>query len=272
MKVQKVSFSFNGKIKKDRPELNNAFLYTADIARLESKHDARKFKIGTGILALCAVIVTLFNLKGPKKLPENVVEITNLKKGLNRIEGFSNTVENLKKNILYPLQCALSANPHSLTGAWLSGQVQNALPRRHFNAAKADKLEEITNAFAEHTKELGINTVDIPHTLTRTNSLGKTFTKKLKRNQINKNIYTELQKAKTNYNEKGTYTVINLGNIDDLTDLEIIKSQKSNIEAMLENLNSKSFPGVIWAGWTTKSKSLPLFLSNLPISITKVVD
>lgn len=36
---------------------------------------------------------------------------------------------------------ALKANPHSLTGAWLSGQVQNALPRRHFNAAKADKLE-----------------------------------------------------------------------------------------------------------------------------------
>lgn len=265
MKVQKVSFSFNGKIKKDRPELNNAFLYTADIARLESKHDARKFKIGTGILALCAVIVTLFNLKGPKKLPENVVEITNLKKGLNRIEEFSNTVENLKKNILYPLQCAVKGNKAiTLSKKFKSGII--------LTGAKADKLEEITNAFAEHTKELGINTVDIPHTLTRTNSLGKTFTKKLKRNQINKNIYTELQKAKTNYNEKGTYTVINLGNIDDLTDLEIIKSQKSNIEAMLENLNSKSFPGVIWAGWTTKSKSLPLFLSNLPISITKVVD
>ena len=36
---------------------------------------------------------------------------------------------------------ALKANPHSLTGAWLSGQVQNALTRRHFNATKADKLE-----------------------------------------------------------------------------------------------------------------------------------
>ncbi len=265
MKVDKVSFSFNGKIKKDRPELNNAFLYTADIARLESKHDARKFKIGTGVLALCAVLVTLFNLKGPKRLPENVVEITNLKKGLNKIQGLPNTVENLKKTILYPLQCAVKGNKAiNLNKKFKSGVI--------LTGAKADKLEEITNALAEHTKELGINTVDIPHTLTRTNSLGKTFTKKLKRNQINKNIYTELQKAKTNYNEKGAYTVINLGNIDDLTDLEIIKSQKSNIEAVLENLNSKSFPGVIWTGWTTKTKSLPLFLSNLPISITKVVD
>lgn len=265
MKVQKVSFNFNGKVKKDRPELNYSFLYTADMARLESKHDAKKFKIGTAVLALCAVLITLFNLKGPKKLPENIVEITNLKKGLNKIQNFPNTVENLKKNILYPLQCALKGDKRiTLSQKYKSGII--------LTGNKADNLKEITNALAEHTKELGINTVNIQHSITRENSLGKTFTKKLKRNQINKNIYTELQKAKTKYNETGEYTVINLGNIDDLTNLEIIKSQKSNFEAMLENLNSKSFPGVVWAGWTTKTKSLPLFLSNLPILITKVID
>ncbi len=265
MNVQKVSFNFNGISKWERPELNNSFLYTADMARMESKQDARRFKIMTGILALGAVLITLFNLKGPKKFPENIVEITNLQKGLNKIKDFPNTVDSLKKNIIYPLQCAIKGDKRiTLSKKFKSGVI--------LTGVKSEKLAEINNALAEHTKELGITTIDIPHNVTRTNSFGKTFTKKLKRNQINKIVYTELQNAKTRYNETGDYTIINLGNIDDLTNLEIIKSQKSNLEAMLENLNSKSFPGVIWTGWTNKSKSLPLFFSNLPILITKVVD
>ena len=57
-----------------------------------------------------------------------------------------------------------------------------------------------------------------------------------------------------------------------MTDLKVIKSQKSNFEAMLENLDSRKFPGIVWAGWTTKTKNVPLFLNNLPRLMTKLVD
>ena len=57
-----------------------------------------------------------------------------------------------------------------------------------------------------------------------------------------------------------------------MTNLKVIKSQKSNFEAILENIDSKKFSGIVWAGWTTKTKNVPLFLNNLPILITKLVD
>lgn len=265
MKVEPVSLKFSGITKRDKPEINYSFLYTPDMARIESKHDVRKFKIGTGILALAAVLVTLFNLRGPKKLPENIVEITNLKKGLNRINDYPNTVEELKTKVLYPLQCAVKGNKQiKYSKKFKSGII--------LTGENDEILKNIMEAFAEHTKELGIDTVNIPHTISRKNTHGKTFTKNLKRNEINKIIFNELKKAKNKYDEQGKYTVINLGNISKLTDLKIIKSQKSNFEAMLENLNSKSYPGVVWSGWTTKSKSLPLFFSDLPILITKVAE
>ncbi len=265
MKVHAVSFSFKGINKKDRQENNYPFMYTADLARIKSKHETQKFKIATGILAFAAVVITLFNLKGPKRLPENIVEITDLTKGLNRIKNYPKTVEELKSKIIYPLKCAVEGNKEiTLSKKFKSGVI--------LTDSKEDKLAEIMNAFAEHTEALGIKTVNISHTSERTNSKGKTFIKKLKRNEINKNIFKELKKAKQRYEEEGKYTVINLGDIGRLTDLQIIKSQKSNFEAMLENLNSKSYPGVIWSGWTTKSKSLPLFFSDLPILITKLAE
>ncbi len=265
MKVHAVSFSFSGIKKRDKQENNYPFMYTADLAHINSKHDSRKFKVATGLLALAAVIITLFNLKGPKKLPENIVEITDMKKGLNRIKDSPNTVEELKNKVLYPLKCAIEGNKEiTLSKKFKSGVI--------LTGDKEEKLAEIMNAFAEHTQELGIKTVNIAHTSSRTNAQGKTFTRRLKRNEINKNIFYELKNAKKRYDNEGKYTVINLGDIGRLTDLQIIKSQKSNFEAMLENMNSKSYPGVVWSGWTTKSKSLPLFFSDLPILITKLAD
>ena len=87
-----------------------------------------------------------------------------------------------------------------------------------------------------------------------------------------KSVYNELKRAQELYAKDGKYTIINLGDIAKMTDLKVIKSQKSNFEAMLENLDSKKFPGIIWAGWTTKTKDVPLFLNNLPILITKLVN
>ena len=81
-----------------------------------------------------------------------------------------------------------------------------------------------------------------------------------------------IKSAGKNYKENGKYTVINLGNLNDFTDLRVIKSQKSNFEEILENLNGKKYPGVLWISWTTRSNSVPLFLSDLPVLITKILD
>ena len=47
MKVHAVSFSFSGIKKRDKQENNYPFMYTADLAHINSKHDSRKFKVST---------------------------------------------------------------------------------------------------------------------------------------------------------------------------------------------------------------------------------
>ena len=85
-------------------------------------------------------------------------------------------------------------------------------------------------------------------------------------------VYGELKNAEKHFKDTKEYTIINLGDIAKLTDLKVIKSQKSNFEAMLANMNSKKFPGIVWAGWTTKTNDVPLFFNELPFLITKLTN
>ena len=135
-----------------------------------------------------------------------------------------------------------------------------------------DGLEELTSALMEHFKELGIETKDISEITTRINSKGETVHRNIRRNERIKWVYNQIQNAKKSFEEEGKYTVINLGDIGKLTDLKIIKSQKSNFEDMLSNLNGKTYQGAIWTGWTTKANSVPLFYNDLPVLITKLMD
>lgn len=266
MKVDAVSFSFSGKHVKNKQEINLPYLYTVDLAK---KQPTRKkdngIKIATGFLALSAVLITLFNIKGPKRPPLNITDIADKTKGLNKIKGHEKNVNELKKKVLYPLLCAIKGDKQiAYTKHFKSGVI--------LTDKNGTNLSNITEAFIEHAKELGIRTVSIPHTGKRTNSKGKVFEHRLKRNELIKNVYSELKRAKELFQRDGKYTIINLGDIAKLTDLKVIKSQKSNFEAMLANLDNRKFPGVIWAGWTTKTKDVPLFFNDLPILITKLVD
>ena len=233
MKVQAVSYPYTGSRIKDKQEYNFSYLYTVDLAKQQSKEKAHKIKVATGLLALAAVLVTLFNIKGPKRLPYDIVDIPSTEKGLNKLENFASTANELKHKVLYPLQCARKGDKHiEKSKMFKSGVI--------LTDKSSTNLAEVTDAFMEHANELGINTVSIPRKSKRINAK--------------------------------EYTIINLGDIAKLTDLKVIKSQKSNFEAMLGNLNNKKFPGIIWAGWTTKTKDVPLFFNDLPILITKLVD
>lgn len=265
MKVHAVSYSFNGTQGNIKRESVIPYLYTLDLAKMESKEKAHKVRATIGFIALSAVLATLFNIKGPKRFPLDIVEIADKTKGLNKLTHSNKTAEELKTKILYPLQCFVKGDKNILhSKRFKSGVI--------ITDKDSSNLSEVVNAFVEHAKELGIRTINISHTTKRTNSAGKTFERQLKRNELIKSVYNELKRAQELYAKDGKYTIINLGDIAKMTDLKVIKSQKSNFEAMLENLDSKKFPGIIWAGWTTKTKDVPLFLNNLPILITKLVN
>lgn len=265
MKIQPVSYAFKGSQVKDKLEYNIPYFYTADLTKEHSKKEARIFKITTGILALSAAVITLFNLKGRNKFPNDIVEIADKTKGLNNINNFKSTVEELKTKVLYPLMCTIKGDKY----AKKSKRFKYGLVITDNNA---ENLKNMINAFTEHARELGIKTVSIAQSLQRKDKNGQIHTKNLKRNTLNKQVFKEIQTAEQYFREKGKYTIINLGDIAKYTDLKVIKSQKSNFEAILENMNGKKFPGVIWVGWTTKTKSIPLFFSNLPILMTRLTN
>lgn len=265
MKVLPVSFSFKGIQQRDNEINNYPFLYTAKPHNGLRKEDNNRFKAITASLALIAVAVTLINLKGRKKLPESIVELAEKSKGLNKLTKYEKTVSELKEKIIYPLKAInLGDNNIAKSKKLKSGLI--------ITNSHKDGLEELTSALMEHFKELGIETKDISEITTRINSKGETVHRNIRRNERIKWVYNQIQNAKKSFEEEGKYTVINLGDIGKLTDLKIIKSQKSNFEDMLSNLNGKTYPGVIWTGWTTKTNSVPLFYNDLPVLITKVMD
>lgn len=67
MKVQAVSFAFTSSQVKNRQEENLPYFYTADIKPEQPKNKNHGIKVATAFLALSAVLITLFNIKGPKK-------------------------------------------------------------------------------------------------------------------------------------------------------------------------------------------------------------
>lgn len=69
MKILPVSFSFKSKYTNVIPE--HQFFYTASEFKTK-KTTFEHFKIATGMLALTAVLITLFNLGAKKRIPKTV--------------------------------------------------------------------------------------------------------------------------------------------------------------------------------------------------------
>lgn len=259
MKVLPVSLqTFKSQLNLNKYNLQ--YLYT--LPEQKKENYTRQYMALTAMAALTAVGVMLFNLSGHRRFPYNISELKDAAKGLNVIGNNEKLINSLKTDFIYPIK-AFSLGDKSTKNL---KEVKSGLILTGENVSE---LESIINALTEHFSELGIKTSSIPHISQRIKD-GEIIVSKNKRSTLYKFFRKEILKCSESFKEDGKYTVINIGNIDDLTDLKVIKSQNSNFEELLQKLsNDVENHGVIWVGWTNNRKALPLFLSYLPISIKR---
>lgn len=246
MKVHAVSLGFKSRRIQDKTDNIYPFLYSSENPSSDRK--LKTFGITTAVLALSAVCLTLFNLKRAKKLPQDIADIPNMEKGLNKLKQFHKTTEDIKTKFIYPLKSAA-------LGEEDNKKLKSGLI---FINENNNQTQQVISALSEHLEELEINVVNI--------------NKFPKRNQAVKEVFMEVERAEKLYSQEGKYTLINLGNLENLTSLKAVKSQKSKIEQLLENISSNEYKGVVWLAESSNIEGLPLFFNNLPVMITKIVD
>lgn len=244
MKVQRVSFGTKSNYDSQHSAVQNRepFLY------YPKRHDDKKIKSGVlkflGTLAAIAVGITLYNLKR-NKVPLSIVDIQGEKMGLNQI-NYKRTAKELKKKILYPIKAGLTNKKKDFnTGLILSD-------------TKDKPLKEVLSAFCEHAYQLDIRTKEIPE--------------KLSKSDRRKWVFNAIEEAQEHYKKTKQYTIINIGNLDNLIDLKIVKSKNSAIEDKLIEINKNVYSGIVWTAWTNNTKSIPMYYNNLPVLVTKLVD
>lgn len=244
MKIQRISFGIksNYEVQQQESQVRNDFLY------YPKRHDDKKIRSGIlkflGTLAAIAVGVTLYNLKRNKQ-PLSIVDIKGNTMGLNGI-NYKRTAKELKKKILYPIKTGLTHSKKDFN----SGLI--------LSDTKDKPLKEVLSAFCEHAYQLDIRTKEIPE--------------KLAKSDRKKWVYNAIEEAEKHYNETKQYTIINIGNLDNLIDLKIVKSKNSAIEDKLIEINKNVYSGIVWAAWTNNTKSIPMYYNNLPVLVTKLVD
>ena len=254
MKILPVSrVSFNSQPKIDNYDMS--FWYT--LPEKKENHYLRNYAILTALSALTAVLVTLFNVGGKKQYPYSIAEISDLSKGLNKIKNNDKLVNSLKTDFIYPIKAHISGDKkmNFKSGLVITGQGEN-------------ELNLINSALMEHFDELGIKTVNIEDTLKRIKD-NEVLEKPLRRNELNKQVLKQVEKARQNFEKTGEFTVINLGNLEKLTDLKVVKSKNSKFEELISDLSSGDNQGVIWVGITDKQKAIILFLNYLSVLIKR---
>lgn len=244
MKVQCISFGTNSNYEAQRSAVQkrNEFLYYPK-QKEEKKLKSVILKF-LGSLAAIAVAVTLYNLKRNKK-PLSIVDIKGDSMGLNGI-NYKRTAKELKKKILYPIKTGLTHKKKDFN----SGLI--------LSDTKDKPLKEVLAAFCEHAYQLDIRTKEIPE--------------KLSKAERRKWVFNTIEEAKEHYQKTNQYTIINIGNLDNLIDLKIVKSKNSAIEDKLIEINKNVYSGIVWAAWTNNTKSIPMYYNNLPVLVTKLVD
>lgn len=243
MKVFRISFKQNNNSQTSPTNNRNEFLYYPK-QKEKSKITPMTFvKVLCGI-AMTAVGITLYNLK-KNKIPMEIVDLAEKDLGLNKID-YKRTAKELKQKILYPIK---------------TGRTHK---NRNFNSGlilsdSEDKpLKEIIEALSEHAEKLGIMTNNLPDDLNKADR--------------RKWIYNAIENAKEIYKKRKIYTIINIGNLDNLIDLKIVKPKKTTLEDRLIEINKNVYSGIVWTAWTNNTKSIPMYYNNLPVLVTKLVD
>lgn len=240
MKVSAISFN-SGINFAPEPSVNRAFLYMPSPPESEIKY--RPFMLTMLTAAAAAVLLTLINIKGPKKFSDKIVEITGENIGLNKIKNQSNAVKKIKEEFLYPVMAAMKGDKMYLnntqTGIIIAGK----------------DSRELLEALTEHAEKLNMNT--------------ESMTKNTR-----KYVYTTIAKAQEKYCETGKFTFVNLGKLDSFINMQVNKTTNSYIEEFLKSINIKDKPGIIWGAWTDNPNSVPYFFvrEDVPVLITKTMD
>ena len=258
MKILPVNVSFKSNLPADN--YNEMFLYRQK--HPDKEKFIKRYSIATAILAASAVTVALLNIGRKKRFPDSIIEIADKTKGLNRIEDQERLINLIKSKFIYPIKSSqLGDNNIAKSKYYKSGIV--------LTGKDSKELVNITNALSEHFKALEINTVPLKTVIERKKD-GEKYQRRLRKNELEKQLYKIFKTAKEKYNKYGEYTFINLGNIDAVTNLKIVKSTDSNVDKLLSDITSHDAPGIVWGGWTTQGTSLPLKFSELPVIVAKL--
>jgi len=244
MKVQRILFGQNTNTPKpQQSSTRNDFLYYPKPKEDKKFNTVIFAKVLMG-LALTAVGVTLYNLKR-NKVALSVVDIAESNAGLNKIK-YKRTALELKKKILYPIKTGRTGkNKEFNSGLILSDK-------------KGTPLTDVLAALNEHAEKLGIATMQIPDNLNKA--------------ERRKWVFNAIHNAENNCKKTKQFTIINIGNLDNLMDLKIVKPKKSAIEDKLIEINKNVYSGIVWTAWTNKTNAIPMYYNDLPVLVTKLVD
>lgn len=261
MRIEPVTFSFKSKYTADNYDSN--FLYYRESKRRFSQEKLlHHYSFATAAIAVSAVLIALLRLGKRQKFPDNIVEISDLTKGLNKIKNQEKIIYEIKSKFIYPIKASSMGDIKMADGL----DFKNGIV---ITGNNKNQLEQITDALKEHFEYLDIDTAKVKSQISREKD-GKAIIKNLKKNTIAKHVYNEIEKAKEKYKTTGRYTVINMGELDNITNVQITKSKNSKIDEQLLSLTNEKTPGIMWMAWTTETKTIPIYFKDLPILITKL--
>lgn len=259
MKVSGITFGTNSAqtVKKTLPEEHHPrqlseFAYLPRAHKDEELNSSR-LKRFLGICAAAAVLITLLRIKGRKKLPETITDLTDKTLGLNKIQ-FKRTAQELKNGFLYPLKAHLEGDKSIIKNKKLFK------PGLILADSDVSSAKGVIDAFYEHANNLGIRCKRISECTSRTKEGKKKW------------VQDTIKEAQENFKKDGKLTLIDIGNMDNLINLQIHKKRNSNLENTLIEISKKSYSGVVWTSYTNRTRQIPMYYNNLPVLVTKLMD
>ncbi len=248
MNVAGVSF-YNPKFTSSgkRTDISNPFLYSAKTAtKSKSFFKDNKADLIGGLIAIGLAIFSFRKFFGKNEIPQTIVELSNKKAGLGKLNFGERTSTVLKEQILYPLKAILAGDKRQLKRDIKTGLI----------IADSDetKLKTYIKAFLSHAKELGIHIEEIKYP---------------NKKQPLKDVHKAIDNALSHYASTGQCTIVNIGDLGKISNLKVGKmDMASNIEKRLAQMPK----GILWTAWTTAGDRLPYFYNNIPTLSVKIVD
>ena len=197
-----------------------------------------------GILALAAALVALSRFAVRKMVPRNVVELSDITRGLNKNGINQEFAEQAKEKILLPIMSVKK-------GQWRT-LFEEDFANGMIIAGKDAKIH--SQAFVEHASALGIRCLEVSPRIS-------------KKQNIISNIYRAVSEAKASVRFNPTNCVIiDIGNIDRAFTMTRSKASRQDV-SKIENTLTSLPKGIMWTGWTTNTDKIPYYYNNTPTQL-----